>query len=417
MRLAALTFGVGLLLAASASAAETAPVAVPEPTADAVRFHRTGLALWVVARVWSLGVPALILWSGSSARIRDWAAGRGGRRPWFAAVAAYGAIYLCVDFALKLPLRFYAGFVRLHDYGLSVQPLGRWLGDQAKGLGVEVVGAGLFLWIPYLLMARSPRRWWLWTGLLVLPLSAFSALIAPTVIDPLYNEFGPMRDKALEARIDALARRAGIDGGKIFEVDKSRDTTTVNAYVTGLFGTKRIVLWDTLLDKLDDDEVLVVMGHEMGHYVLDHVAIGLTLSSLGTIFALALIHGAAYRLIRRHGPRFGFDRLTDVASAPLILLLAQVTMLAGSPLINASSRYMEHEADRFALEITRDNRAAARGEAKIQVDNLAVPRPDPLSYWMRSTHPSIAERIDFANRYRPWELGRPLRYDHLFRDP
>ncbi len=203
----------------------------------------------------------------------------------------------------------------------------------------------------------------------------------------------------------------GSTGARSSRSTSRSDTTTVNAYVTGLLGTKRIVLWDTLLAKLDDAEVLVVMGHEMGHYVLDHVAIGVALSSLGTIFALGLIHVAANRLIRRHSRRFGFERLDDVASAPLIVLLAQLTILGGSPLINAASRAMEHEADRFALEITRDNRAAATGEAKILRDNLAIPEPDRFSYWIRSTHPSIAERIGFCQSLPPLGAGRavPLR--------
>ena len=290
-------------------------------------------------------------------------------------MALYAALFLGLEFLINLPWRYCTGFVRLHAYGLSVESSGRWLGDGLKGLGVEVVGAGLFLWIPYLLMARSPRRWWLYTGLLALPFSAFSAFLAPIAVDPLFNDFGPMKDARLEARIDALARRAGIDGGKIFEVDKSRETTTVNAYVTGLGGTKRIVLWDTLLAKLDEDEVLVVMGHEMGHYVLNHVAMGLALSSVGTILALFLIHHAATRLIRKYRGRLGFDRLSDVASAPLILMLAQVTIFLGSPAINGLSRSMEHEADRFALEITRTSRAAATGFSKLQRDNLAIPYP------------------------------------------
>ena len=394
--------------------ADRGPVAVPAPSAKAVRYYRSGIRLWFVGRAWGLAVPALILVTGTSARLRRLASGRG--RPWLVSVATYAVLFLAVEFLLNLPMRYYSGFVRPHEYGLSVQPFSRWLGDALKMLGVEVVGAVLFLWVPYLIMARSPDRWWLYTGLLTLPFAGFSALIAPIAVDPLFNDFGPMKDKRLEARIDALARRAGIDGGKIFEVDKSRDTTTVNAYVTGLFGTKRIVLWDTLLAKLEDEEVLVIMGHEMGHYVLNHVAQGLILSSIGTVLALYLIHRAANALIRRFGPRFGFDRLSDVASVPLILLLAQVTILLGSPAINAFSRHMEHEADRFALEITRANRSAALGFVKLQEDNLSVPYPGRLSTIWRSTHPPIGERIDFCNTYRPWEEGRPLRYGQLFRD-
>jgi Zn-dependent protease with chaperone function len=395
--------------------ADRVPVAVPSPSEKAVKFYTSGIPLWFLGRFWSLAVPSLILVTGLSARIRRFAAGRG--RPWLVEVALYAVIFLGVEFLLNLPLRYYLGFIRLHEYGLSVQPIGRWFGDALKGLGVEVVGAVLFLWVPYLIMARSPKRWWLYTGLLALPFAGFSALIAPIAVDPLFNDFGPMKDERLEAKIDALARRAGIEGGKIFEVDKSRDTTTVNAYVTGLFSTKRIVLWDTLLAKLEDEEVLAVMGHEMGHYVLNHVAQGLLLSSVGTIFALYLIHRAANALIRRFGPRFGFDRLSDVASVPLILLLAQVTILLGSPVINAFSRHMEHEADRFALEITRDNHSAALGFVKLQEDNLSIPYPGWLSKIWRSTHPPIGERIDFCNSYRPWESGQPLRYGGLFRDP
>jgi len=404
-----------LVIAGAAVAADGGGrVAVPVPSPEAIRFHRTGLALWFLGRAWSIGVPTLIVLSGLSARIRRLAMGRS--RPWLVGVAAYGVILLGVEFLVNLPLRYYAGFVRLREYGLSTQPFDRWLGEALKHLGVELAGVVLLLWVPYWLMARSPRRWWLYTGLLTLPLSWSMALIAPVWIDPLFNDFGPMKDKALEAKIAGLARRAGIDDGKIFEVDKSRDTTTVNAYVTGLFGTKRIVLWDTTLAKLEDDEILVVMGHEIGHFVLNHVMLGLTLSSLATIGGLYVVHRSAGRLIRRHAGRFGFDRIGDVASAPLLLALVQGMVLLVAPASNALSRWMEHEADRFALEITRDNHAGASGFAKMQVDNLSIPRPDPFSRLWRSSHPAIGDRIEFFNDYRPWESGGPLRYGDRFRD-
>jgi len=400
---------------AVARSVDRGPVAVPAATPEAIRYHRTGLWLWFVGRAWSLGVPSLILFAGLSARIRRIAAGAG--RPWLIVVATYAVIYLAAEFALQLPLRYYAGFVRPHEYGLSTQSFGRWLGDAFKGLAVEMVGGVLFLWVPYWLMARSPRRWWLYTGLLTLPFAGFSALIAPVWIDPLFNRFGPMQDRRLEAKIDALARRAGIDGGKIFEVDKSRDTRTVNAYVTGLWGTKRIVLWDTLLAGHDDDEVLAVLGHEMGHYALNHVALGLTLSSLATIAGLYAVHRASRPLIRRFGRRFGFDRIEDVASVPLLMVLIQGLVLLVAPASHALGRWMEHEADRFGLEVTRDNHAAASSFAKMQGDNLSLPYPDAFTRVWRSTHPPLGERIEFCNEYRPWESGRPTRYGHLFRDP
>ena len=416
-----LVFGVMLALAGVLShgalaladvTTATGAVAIPAPTAEAIRYHQTGLALWVVARVWSFAFLALLLVTGWSARIGRFAAGRG--RPRIATVAIYAAIFLGVEFVCKLPLRYYLGFVRLHDYGLSTQSFPRWLGDACKQLGVEVVGAALFAWVPFWLMARSPRWWWLYTGLLILPFSAFSATVAPVLVDPLFNQFGPMRDAAVEAKILALAERAGIEGSQIYEVDKSRDTTTVNAYVTGLFGTKRIVLWDTIIRKLDEDELLVVMGHEMGHYVLNHVAIGITLAALGTLLGLLVVDRGARWLISRYSSRFGFDGIDNVAAVPVLLLWIQALVLLAGPVSNAASRAMEHEADRFALELTRANHAAATGFAKLQRDNLAVPFPDLFTRVWRSSHPSIGDRITFCNTYRPWATGQPLRYADRF---
>jgi Zn-dependent protease with chaperone function len=241
-------------------------------------------------------------------------------------------------------------------------------------------------------------------------------LIGPLWIAPLFNHFGPMKDKALETRILALAARSGIEGGRVYEVDKSVDTKAVNAYVTGLFGSKRIVLWDTLLGRLDDRHVLAVMGHEMGHYVLGHVRTMIALNALVVLVTLYLAHRTAGGLIRRYAGRFGFDQLHDVASLPLLILLANVFSLVVSPVVLGYSRHIEHEADRFALELTHDNRAVAGAFVKLQEENLAVPRPHPLLVLFRSSHPPLGQRIDFANDYRPWESGARPRYGSYIRD-
>jgi Zn-dependent protease with chaperone function len=274
---------------------------------------------------------------------------------------------------------------------------------------------GLLLWIPYRLVKTSPRRWWLWTSVLAIPVAAFFLLLAPVVIDPLFNKFGPMKDKILEGKILDLAGRAGIEGARVFEVDKSADTNTVNAYVTGFSGSKRIVLWDTTIAKLAPDEVLFVMGHEMGHYVLGHVVKSI-------FFAAALILVtlyAAYRLqaglIARFSSRFGFTELADVASLPLVMLLIGVLSFVVTPVAAGYSRWQEHEADRFGLEITRNNHAAATAFVKLQQENLGVPRRGLLYKLWRADHPLLGDRIDFCNTYRPWEEGRPGRYEHLFK--
>ena len=311
-------------------------------------------------------------------------------------------LYLAVVFAIDLPLSFYEGFVRLHAYGLSNQTLGKWTTDSLTRVAVEMVVGFALTWVPYLLMARSPRRWWLYMGLLSVPFLFVTMLVMPVWIDPLYNTFGPMKDKAMERRILDLAARAGIEGSRVFEVEKSVDTKSINAYVTGVFGTKRIVLWDTLLARLDPSEVLVVMGHEMGHYVLGHVVRSIVLGSLVILAGLFFVDRVGRWLIARFSRRLGFDRLSDVASVPLVLMLIEVSSLFLSPVALAYSRYQEHEADRFALDLTHANHSAAMAFVKMQSENLSNPRPGPFYKIFRSSHPSIGERIDFCNAYHPW---------------
>lgn len=391
---------------------EERPVPVPEPSARALSYYRSGNVLWLLDLLWALLVPLLFLFTGFSARLRTWAQARG--RRWFFVVGTYFAIFALLDFILNLPLSYYEDFVRQHAYGLSNQSLAKWWGDSLKSLAVVMASGVLFLWIPYLLIKKSPRRWWLYISLISMPFLILVMLISPIVIDPLFNDFGPMKDKALETRILALAERAGIEGERVYEVNKSVDTSAVNAYVTGFFQTKRIVLWDTLLAKLTDREVLVVMGHEMGHYVLNHIVIGLIFSFFLILAVLCLTYRTANALISKYRSRFGFASLPDIASLPLLMLLVGAFSFALSPFAMAFSRYQEHEADRFALEITRDNHAAASAFVKLQQENLSIPRPGLLHKVWRLSHPAVGDRIDFCNEYHPWRSGQPMKYADRF---
>ena len=308
---------------------------------------------------------------------------------------------------IERPLAYYEGFVRLHEYGLSNQTLAKWSTDSLKGLGVEMAVGFLFTWVPFLLLARAPRRWWLYTTLLSIPFLFASVLVKPIWIDPLFNDFGPMKNQALERSILGLAERAGIEGSRVFEVNKSVDTKAVNAYVTGVLQTKRIVLWDTLIARLGEKELLAVMAHEMGHYVLGHVVRSILLSSLATLIGLYFVDRVGRRLIDRYRHLLKFDSLADVASVPLLLLLIQLSSLFLTPAVYAYSRYQEHEADRFALDLTRANHSAAMAFVKLQEENLSNPRPGLVYKIFRATHPSIGERIDFCNSYRPGETAQP----------
>ena len=394
----------------------TAAVPVPEPSAVAVRYHRSGHLVWAGATALELLVPAALLFTGLSARVRDLAR-RIARGRWFLTIAIYGAGYALIQAVAFLPFAWYAGFVRQHAYGLSTETAAQWLADWGKGTAITVVIAALILWIPYRLLRASPSRWWLWTGLLTAPLTALAMIVAPVWIAPLFDEYGPMRDRALEARIYQLAARAGIPDGRVYEVRKSDETRRVNAYVTGFAGTKRIVLWDTLADRLQPDEVLFVMGHEMGHFVLRHTLAVILVATLLVTLSLYVVHRVAGWSIGRFHRRFGFERLDDVASLPLLVLVGGLVTLAATPAALALSRWQEQEADRFGLEITRDNQAAARAFVRLHDENLAVPRSGLLYRLWRGSHPDLADRIEFSNRYRPWSRGEPLRYGDRFRSP
>jgi STE24 endopeptidase len=401
--------------AGGATQEEAAPVAVPEPTAEAMQYYSSGNWLWIVNVFWGLLIPALFLFTGFSARIRDWAQLLG--RKWFFVIGVYITLFLLITFVIDLPLAYYEGFVRQHAYGLSNQTLDKWFGDAVKSLVVGIIMGVLFLWVPYLMLKKSPHRWWLYTSLAMIPFIFFMLLISPVVIDPLFNDFGPMADKQLEARILALADHAGIDADRVYEVNKSVDTEAVNAYVSGFLGTQRIVLWDTIITKLEPDELLFVMGHEMGHYVLKHAVKLVLFFSVLILLALYAAHRTAGMVIERCKNRFRFENVADIASLPLLMLMLNLFTLIASPIAFAYTRHLERESDRFGLEITQDNRAAASAFVKLQAENLANPRPGPLFKLWRATHPPLGERIDFCNRYRPWETGDPLRYGHLFRNP
>ncbi len=320
------------------------------PSELALEFYRGNNRLWALNRVWAVLLTGALAFSGFSARLRN-LAGRLGRN-WFFTLGLFVVMYLAIVFVLELPLQYYEGFQRLHAYGLSNQTWQKWLGDSFTRLAIEMAVAFAVAWVPYLLLAKSPRRWWLYTSLLSVPFLFVAMFVEPIWIDPLFNKFGPMKNQALEQKILALASRAGIEGGRVFEVDMSADTKAVNAYVTGVFSTKRIVLWDTLIAKLDEKEVLVVMGHEMGHYVLGHVVRSILLSVILTLAGLFLIDWLGRRIVGRFSGWLGFDKLSDVASLPLLLMSLHLVMLVLSPVALAYSRQQEFEADRFALDLT-----------------------------------------------------------------
>lgn len=407
--------GIAIVTAAVVTIAAQVPRPEPKPktderfevriTGEMLRHTRLRHALYFAGVAYTSAMLLLILASGLSRRMSD-AAARVTKRP-FVTSFLYIAMFAVAAAILEFPLTYYSDFVVPHRFALTHQTFAAWLVDFVKGLGVTIVVGGILgalaLWT-----LRHMRRWWLaiWIG--AIPVTVLLVMLQPLVLDPLFNDFQPLRDADLRAKLLALASRAGIEGGDVYEVDRSKQTTTMNAYVNGIGPTTRIVMWDTLLAKMTHDEVLTVMGHEMGHYVMRHIWQG---TAFGLAVGLPLIwlgHKVHDRGLARWGARWGIPAPGDPAEVPWLLLILTVGSFLITPVAAGFSRHLEHEADVFALEMTHDKEAFATAFIKLAEDSKSNPDPPRLiELWLYS-HPSIKKRIEFALGYRSAAAKPPL---------
>ena len=402
----------GRLQAAEERAGGLKPAAAPRGerrlevrvTPEMLRHSRINDVLYFVDVAYGIGALLLVLSVGWSARFRD-IASRAARKTFLAAMLYFVLLTLALT-VIQFPLDFYGGFVVPHQFDLTNQSFGGWTGDFAKAFGVNlVIGAPLAALA--LLVIRKIRQWWvvLWLG--SIPLIILAIVATPLIIDPLFNKFEPLRDETLRRALLAEASRAGIPGSDVYQVDKSKQTKEMNAYVTGLGPSKRIVLWDTLLQKMDHDEILAVMGHEMGHYVLHHlwkgIAFTVALSFLGFFFAQKAFEWGE----RRWGGGWGIAERGDPAALPWLLVVSSVLGFLVTPAAAGFSRHVEHQADVFGLELTHLNEPMASAFVKFAEDSKVDPNPPRVIEWWRYSHPSLGRRIDFVLHYRPWDDGKP----------
>jgi Zn-dependent protease with chaperone function len=264
--------------------------------------------------------------------------------------------------------------------------------------------------VPFWLIRRRPKSWWLWGAGAVAPILILGAVIFPVWVLPQFTTFTPLPPSPLRTAIEAEAARVSLTKPTILLMDRSSDSKTFDAYVAGLGGTARIVIFDTTLTTLTEPEILFLIGHEMKHYLM-HDLWKLTGIYIGLAFIGFFATDRLARLAtRRWGHRLGFSNIGEPAALPLLWVSLEIVILIVTPLVNAATRHMEHEADRFGLEMTHDNRAAASMFIKHQSEALGVPYPGWLERTFRQNHPSLGDRIMFANDYHPWEDGKPLVY-------
>ncbi len=304
---------------------------------------------------------------------------------------------------LTLPLDFVSYRIS-RAYGISTQSFFHWLKDQLTDFGVNYVVMFVIVMVLYWLIRRFKKRWWFYAWVLSVPFTIFFTFIQPVVIDPLYNDFYPLKDKALEEEILALAKEAHIPAEHVFEVNMSKKTNALNAYVTGIGSHSRIVLWDTTLKRLRENEVLFIMAHEMGHYVMKHVYWGVAGYILLIFFGLYITSRLMKWMIGRWGEHLRIKEIKEIASLPLFLLVISLLNFSVSPLVNAVSRYEEHAADKYALELTGNAEAGISSFQKLTKAGLSQVNPPYLVKIFRYTHPTILERIVFLKHVQSSQL-------------
>ena len=383
----------------------------PDKLEKAKTLNRIRLALDISGAIWGLAVLWLLLATRAVAALASWTE-RVSRRAWIQGVLFFVALTVITSLA-AMPLDAMGHAASVH-YGIGIQRWPGWLGDQAKGLGLSVAVGTWVLLLFNLLVRRSPRRYWIWAWAISIPLILAAVFVTPVIIDPLFNKFEPLSKThpALVGRLQQVVARTGtqIPNERMFLMKASEKTNAVNAYVTGIGATKRFVMWDTTTDRLPDDEVLFIFGHESGHYQLHHIAKGLAISFVGILIMFWACARVGEWLVRRNGSRWGAD---SIASRPGFVALLFTVSIAGflaTPLSNTMSRAIEHEADVYGQEavhglVPDPQKTAVSGFNHLGEISLDDPNPSPLvEFWMYS-HPSVQHRATFAAHYDPWANG------------
>ena len=384
----------------------------PAQEAQAIAYARARHELYFVDIAYGFLLLVLILLLRIAPAYREWAA------KW--SESAFGQLFfftplllLTID-VLSLPTSLWGHHLAL-QYDQSIQGWGSWLDDWVKGEAVEMAIAILLVWLLYAVIRWSPRRWWFWFWVAAVPLIVLGAVVEPLVLEPLFFKFTPLAatEPALAASIEQMTIRAGspIPQSRIFEMNASAKLRALNAYVSGLGASKRVVVWDTTIRRMSSDEVLFVTGHEMGHYVLGHVRDGILFACAVLIFFLYLAYRLLHSMLARWGETWAIRGQDDLASLPALLLLLSVFGFLFTPIQNAYSRHLEHQADRYGLEVIHGlipdapKVAAAAFQILGEVD-LEEPHPSTAVKLWFYNHPPLDERMRFAETYDPWSHGR-----------
>ena len=313
------------------------------------------------------------------------------------------AIYLfylsLVTTVLALPLQWIGHQISV-DYGISTQSTANWIKEHILDFWINFLLMFLIVTVLLWLIKKYPKRWWLYGWALSVPFTIFLTFIQPVVIDPLYNDFSTLHNKELEKKILTLADKAHIPTEHVYEVDMSKKTNALNAYVTGIGSNSRIVLWNTTLEQLKDKEILFIMAHEMGHYVMKHIYWGVGSYIVLTFVGMYLISRIIQACIRKWGDTLHISKIASFSVLPLFFLVSSVLSFAISPATNYVSRIEERAADQYALDMTKDSKSGVKTFQYLSKTSLSQVNPPALVKLFMYTHPPIFERILTFEEYK-----------------
>ena len=336
-----------------------------------------------------IAISAFLLLSGISVRLRDMSQ-RVFRWRWLS-TALYAFAWLLVGFVLGLPWNYYTDFVREHQYGLSTQTVGGWLGDSLKGFAIALVVVPLLISGVYALVRRLGSRWWIWATIGSFGLSLLLSMVVPVFLAPIFNDYKPLPAGPVRDAVLSLARANRIPTQHVVWFDASKQTTRVSANVSGFLNTTQVSLNDNLVNKTSLPEIKAVLGHEMGHYVLNHVL------RLPVYFALVIglglfcVHRALEWSLVRWGDRLKLQGREDPAALPLAMIILSIFFFLATPLNNSITRQAEAEADAFGLNAAREPNGFAMSAMRLSTYRKL--RPGPLEEVIFYDHPSGYTRV------------------------
>jgi len=359
-------------------------------------YAEGGEVLQLVDLIYGLGVAALLLWLKISARIRDWVQRLTPGRAW--QVMLYAIAYVTAVTVLTLPLSIYEGYIREHNFGLSNQTFLQWAGDFATMFAVTLAVAVIFLPLLYAAIRAARQTWWLWGAGISILFMIFMLGIYPVVVAPLYNHYSPLPDTPLKQQILALARANHVPADTVWVVDESRRSPRISANVSGFLGTTRISLNDNLLNQGTPDEVLAVVGHELGHYVLGHIM------RLVLLFALLILAGFGFVAVgfryatELFGESWRVRQPDDLAGLPLLVALMSIFIFLAMPVTNSITRATEREADLFGVNAARKPDAFA--SVVLKLSPYRKLDPNPIEETIFFDHPSGKNRISMMMSWK-----------------